>query len=104
MVCGPTTEKVTKLCRKLQNPSLHNSHSSTNILMVIDPWRMIQARRVPRISKMRNAQNILLIKQKQTRPLGNRRCRQEYNIKKYLTRVGCEGVGRLNLAWAFVPT
>jgi len=72
--------------------------------MVIARGRMIQAGRVPRMTKMRNAQKPLLIKQKQRRPLGNRMCRQEYNIKKYLTRVGCEGVGRLHLAWASMHT
>jgi len=49
-------------------------------------------------------QDFLLIKQKQRRPLGKPRCRQRYNIKKNLTRVGCEGMTRLHLVWAFMHT
>jgi hypothetical protein len=71
---------------KLQNV-FHKFRSSHNIIKVIKPRRIRRAGHVVGKVKMRNTNNILVVKLKGKKPVGRSRCRCKDNNKMYLEKI-----------------
>jgi hypothetical protein len=102
-VFGGRRDRVTELWRKLQNTALHNSHSLTNMLRITEPWRMTRGA-CSTHDKNEKCTKTFTYKRETKDVTRKVRFIQEYNIKMCLIRVGCEGVERLRVAWAFRHT
>jgi hypothetical protein len=93
----PTRDEKTREWRYLHNEELSDLYSSPNIARVITHKNEMGGH-VARMGKRRGVYRIVLGKPEDKRPLGRPSNRWEYNIKRDLQEVGCEGMDWIGLA------
>jgi hypothetical protein len=97
-IFGPKRDEVKGDSRKLHNGEFNDLYYSSNIVVVIKSRRMRSAENVPRMEERRGVYRILVVIFEGKIPLRRPRCRWEDNIKMDLQKVGCGGMGWIELA------
>jgi hypothetical protein len=78
--------------RTLHNEELRNLYASQNIIRVIKSRWVKMERDIKLMAEMRNANNILVGKTEEKRPLGRPRRKWDDNIRIDLKEIGWEAV------------
>jgi hypothetical protein len=94
----PKREEVAEGWRRLHNEELRNLYLSPDIVRVIKSRRMRWAGHVAQAEELRNAQDILVAKPEEKRPVGRPRRRWEDNIRMDLRKIGWEVMDWMHLA------
>jgi hypothetical protein len=97
-IFGPKRSGVRGGIRKLHKEGLHNLHSSTSIIRMINSRRMRWAGHVVRMGAKRNACRILVGKPDAKRPLGGPRHMWEDNITMDVREIGWYTMDWIDLA------
>jgi 3-oxoacyl-ACP reductase-like protein len=96
-IFGSKRDVVTGEWRKLHYEKLNGLYFSLNIVRVIKSRRIRWQVHVARMGERRDVNRVLVGKRERKRPLGRPRHRWEDNIKKDLQKVGCVGMGWIEL-------